>query len=589
MIKAQKFFAIVSLILGVLRGNADGATFTASLDRDTISLGETATLSLTFQDGQPKTIPTPDVSGLRFVQAGNQTGFNIVNGAMSSTVTITYSVTPERIGEFTIPALTADVNSQSLTTQPLKLNVVQPTAASAASIDSGREIAFAKLILPKKEIYTGETVVGDLQLFYRQDTQLAGQPQLAGLPADGFTVGKIAAGPQTLAQVGNTVYKVIPAKVALTATKTGIVHVGPAAINLVLALPSNRRSDGFFDPFGMLSRQEKQFSIATETVDANSLPLPRQNVPANFNGAVGNYTMAVSAGPTNVAAGDPITVRVQIAGSGNLNPVNLPEQQWKNFKIFTPTQKTDFSDQLDLQGTKTFEEIVAPENTDVHALPEFSFSFFNPDDGKYHTLTQPPTPLVVRAGGATPLPTIAAAKNSSQENQTPQDILPVKNDLGVLAQPSTPLVANPVFLGAQSLPVLAFIGALIWRKRADNLTNNPRLRRKIAVTQLIQMGIGDLKKFAAENDSERFFATLFRLLQEQIGERLDCPATSITENVIEENSILRGTPEHLRNDLRELFQLCNQARYAPVRGTAELNSVAGKFEKVVQELQNLKA
>jgi hypothetical protein len=40
--------------------------------------------------------------------------------------------------------------------------------------------------------------------------------------------------------------------------------------------------------------------------------------------------------------------------------------------------------------------------------------------------------------------------------------------------------------------------------------------------------------------------------------------------------------------LRELFQLCNQARYAPVRGTSELNSVAAQFEKSVGELQNLK-
>ena len=77
----------------------------------------------------------------------------------------------------------------------------------------------------------------------------------------------------------------------------------------------------------------------------------------------------------------------------------------------------------------------------------------------------------------------------------------------------------------------------------------------------------DLKKFAAENKPDEFFATLFRLLQEQLGERLDCPASAITENVIEEHSILRGAPEATLDDLRELFQLCNQARYAPVRGT----------------------
>jgi hypothetical protein len=41
--------------------------------------------------------------------------------------------------------------------------------------------------------------------------------------------------------------------------------------------------------------------------------------------------------------------------------------------------------------------------------------------------------------------------------------------------------------------------------------------------------------------------------------------------------------------LRELFQLCNQARYAPVRGTSELNSVAAQFGKTIAGLQEVKA
>jgi hypothetical protein len=79
------------------------------------------------------------------------------------------------------------------------------------------------------------------------------------------------------------------------------------------------------------------------------------------------------------------------------------------------------------------------------------------------------------------------------------------------------------------------------------------------------------------------------LLQEQLGERLDCPASAITENVIEEHPVLRSAPKATLDALRELFQLCNQARYAPVRGTSELNSVAAQFAKTVARLQEVKA
>ena len=47
-------------------------------------------------------------------------------------------------------------------------------------------------------------------------------------------------------------------------------------------------------------------------------------------------------------------------------------------------------------------------------------------------------------------------------------------------------------------------------------------------------------------------------------------------------------PAPLRTTLHEQFQLCNQARYAPVRGTSELNLVAAQFEKLIGQLREVK-
>ncbi len=287
--------------------------------------------------------------------------------------------------------------------------------------------------------------------------------------------------------------------------------------------------------------------------------------------------------------GDPITVRVQISGHGTLAGLTLPTQAgWNDFKIFSPTSKVQADDGLEDQGTKTFEEIVTPQNANVHELPVFAFSYFNPEDGTYHTLTQAATPLTVAAVAATPLPTIAMPKQPTTENQTPQDIVPVRENLGTLAQTTTPLITRPAFLALQAVPVLALVSALVWRKRTDNLANNPRLRRQRAVEQLVASGLTDLDTFASENKSDEFFATLFRLLQEQLGERLDCPAFSITEADVDNRLILRGAKPETLNALRELFQACNQARYAPVQTPQELSAIAGKFKNVAGELQNLK-
>jgi hypothetical protein len=129
----------------------------------------------------------------------------------------------------------------------------------------------------------------------------------------------------------------------------------------------------------------------------------------------------------------------------------------------------------------------------------------------------------------------------------------------------------------------------VWRKRTDNLANNPRLQRQRRVARLVREGLNELHRLAADNNSDEFFVTLFRLLQEQLGERLDCPASSITEAVIDERLVLLGAPETTLAGLRELFQLCNQVRYAPMRTSGELAAVIPQFENAVRELQNVKA
>jgi uncharacterized protein (DUF58 family) len=136
----QKFWMLF-VFAALLNGAAWAASFTASLDRDTLTLGESASLSLTFEGASPRSVPAPQVSGLQFVQAGTSQNMTIVNGAMSSTVTVSFSVTPQRAGEFTIPALTADLGGQQLSTEPLKLIVSKAAPPSAEALNSGNEVA----------------------------------------------------------------------------------------------------------------------------------------------------------------------------------------------------------------------------------------------------------------------------------------------------------------------------------------------------------------------------------------------------------------------------------------------------------------
>ncbi|HRT10013.1 MAG TPA: BatD family protein [Candidatus Paceibacterota bacterium] len=572
---------------------APAATFTASLDRNQIVLGESVTLALTFSGGNPQDVPNPpDIPNLDIAYIGPSSQFSLIQGRVSSIVTHNFQVTPRQAGDYTIPALRATVGGQLLSTQPLTLRVLKPSAPTPEAMASGSQVAFLRLVVPKTEIFVGETVPVQLQLCLRREVQGISNFQLTSLPAEGFLVGKMVQGQRGQAQIGNALYSVIPLLLPVKALSAGNLTLGPATASALLEVPSaNRRRDPFFERFGfpdlLGGTEQKQVVLASEAVPLQTLPLPAQNRPANFNGAVGTFTLSLTASPTNLTAGDPITVKVQISGRGALDTLTLPEPSWAGFKVYPATSKLDTTDALGLEGTKYFEQVVVPETASVQALPSFTFSFFDPEQKVYRTLSHPPVPLLVRPGGSASVPALAADRHAGQNQSPAQDIVHIKQRIGAVGQ-LQPLVFRPWFLGLQALPVLAFLGAAVWRRRTEQLANNPRLRRQRHVARIIRDGLAELRRFAAANDSEAFFATVVRLLQERLGERLDAPASAITEAVIEEKLRPRGVPEELLTPLHDLFQLCNQVRYAPLKTSQELSALIPQIESLLARLEEVK-
>src|ERR1700722_19941877 len=124
------------------------ADFSVSLDRDTITVGEQAALSLKFDGVQPPGTPDlPAISGLQFQYVGPSSSFNFINGQTSSSITYNYVVLAQRDGQFTIPALTVDVGGQRLVSQPVTLTVTKASAPPAAAVNSGSEISFLQLVV----------------------------------------------------------------------------------------------------------------------------------------------------------------------------------------------------------------------------------------------------------------------------------------------------------------------------------------------------------------------------------------------------------------------------------------------------------
>ncbi len=571
----------LGLAVACLAVPAWAASFSASLDRTTVVVGETVGLTLTFEGGSLQSNPRlPAIPGVQ-VAAGISQSMNSSmgpDGKMTSVQSFRFNLVATQPGEITIPAFQVDLAGQRLSSEPLKLQVLRedPSAPPPALANSA---AFLWPVWPKKEGYVNEIVTLELRLYLRSGVRF-GDFQFPPLAGDGLQAGQLTQGGDFERAVGNVPFRVIPLLVTLTPTRTGALGIGPLEGSITMN-PAD---------FFRLGPQPKPVALSMDRQEFRVLPLPTNNVPASFNGAVGSFELAVSAGPTNVTVGDPITVRIQLAGHGAFDALTLPEQRaWKDFKTYSATSKVETKPPLGVEGMKLFEQVIAPQNAELKAIPPVEFSFFDPAQKAYRTLKSAPIELTVRAA-ATVAPVIAAGKPATEDNAPPaQDIVGLKQHLGTLATVQGPLPLRPSFWALQAIPVLAWLGAVVWRKRADALANNPRLRRRKQVAQIVNDGLAELRRLAGQKQSEAFFATLFRVLQEQIGERLDLPASAITEAIVDERLKFGGLAETACASLHELFQTCNFARYAPVQSSQELAAIVPRVEAVIEQLRRFEA
>ena len=574
----RRFVFIAAILFFSLPCLANAASFTVSLDRNTVTLGESATLTMTFEGGAPNGLPTlPTVSNLRIVDAGGEfTKMTYIQGQVSSTRSHTFNVVPAQPGDFTIPSISAIINGQTLYSQPVKLTVLKQDAPDAAP-----KTAFIKLVVPKTEVYLGEILPVEIQLF-AQAGKITEAPQFK---EEGFTLGKMAPATQSTTILNGQQYYVVTFKTCVTPAKVGKLNLGPATAGVTIPRPNSRRSI-----FGELMEWQS-ITLQSEPQPLEVLPLPKENAPPAFNGAVGNYSLSVTASPTNVAVGDPITVTIQIAGRGALDSITLPAQtNWQQFKLYPPTsdlQPMD-NDPLGITGAKIFKLTAVPMSMDVRELPPFTFSFFDPSQKSYQTLVQPATPLIVRPSAASlPPPSIANAADTHDNGPAAADIVHIKPRFGMAAQIQPALIQQPWFVALQGIPILAGLSLLITRTQKEKLAGNPRLRRRREVDQTVRQGLKDLRDSAAASQPDAFFATLFHLLQERLGERLDLPASAITEAVLDERLRPLDVPEDMFVRLRELFHACNQARYARQDTNEELTSMIPDVESALNELRKL--
>lgn len=586
----------------------------ATLEPSLVAVGESAQLTVTVTGGSGDEPALPHVDGLEFTPMGQSSAYQSINGVVTASSSHTYLVTAARAGHFTIPALKIGHGSNSATTQPVVLQVTgtgsatvahahqQPAAALPSSnvpgadndqaVSANGQQAFLRLLTPNRAWHVGELVPVQIKAYFRGGVQAT----LNGLPAlnsNAFTLNALDDKPaQAQEELEGQPYIVLTWTTALTAVKAGDYALSLELPVLLKVREKARRSrglfgDAFFDDslfdnfFG--GGVEKQVTLTSVEDTVSVHPLPTANRPADFGGALGQFTVTAEAMPDHVTTGDPLTLRMNVSGRGNFDRVSSgllnSSAEWKSYK---PVARFAPADSVGTEGTKTFEQAVVPLQAGHLQIPPLSFSFFDPATAKYVTRTTLPIAIEVAPaapGRVTAAPVANPSAVAPTGNADRPEFAPNRVEPGHFTATLQPLFLQPWFLIANSLTWVGLAAVFYAIRRHARRVRDPLLSRARQAARAIHEQLAAMDLAVQRAETAAFFDAARRALQQRLGERWGLPPETITLSEI--NVRLNGEAD----TIRVVFQMADQEAYS--HECLPADDLAGWKRIVTEQLKQL--
>ncbi len=586
--------------------SAQDVSFEASVDTKQVQLGASLQLTLTFTGVQ--NVPAPDLSqaiaDFDVQYLGPSTRISIVNGQYSSMVAHIYVLSPNKIGKFQIPPLSVNISGQTLTSEPIDIEVVDTPVSHAPPLSSqGQEDSqniaslddkiFLTLEAGKKQAYLHEKISVTVKLFV---TGLSVRDiQLPELKPFGFEADQWSRPQQYTQTVGGIQYQVVEFNTFLSPTRTGPLEVGPAKLMCSLLFRrSQRRSpfdhfddmlggDLFEDFFGGVQKRDMVLQSANLNVDV--LELPEENKPKDFSGAVGQFEFKAQASPNQVKAGDPITLRLTIQGEGNLKSVQLPAiKEDENFKVYDPQVKEE-------NGTKVLEQVLIPKTEKVTEIPALNFSYFDTQSLSYKTIAQGPFPIEVAKPEATETFKIVETPQEGMKSPLAEslgrDIVFIKEHPGNLRPIGSHVYKSFLFWCLVIFSLVGFAVTLVVFHRQQRLKTDVVYARRLKAPLAAKKGLAAAQKLIEKEDPREFYDGLFQTLKEYLGHKFHLPAGTIS--VVEISQLLKAKrQEALSEKIKSIFDECEMVRYASATvDKTKMKEIFQKTQEIIDALERV--
>jgi hypothetical protein len=590
-------------------GVAQNATFTASVDNDHVAVGDQiqVTFTMNSMSGADNFRP-PAFSDFNVLSGPNQsTNMQFVNGAVSSSISYAYVIQARSAGTFTIGPASIDYQGKPLSTQPIKIVVAKGAApppgggaksapgANAQDTDLGKQIAdnvFLKATVDKVKAYQGEQITVTYKLYYRVNIanySLSKLPALTGFWSEDLNVPK--GSEQSNEVINGKQFRVaILKKAAIFAQRTGTLTIDPMEMDCVIQVQTRRRSNDIFDQFfndpffGNVQNVKQQ--LHSEPVKINVLPLPSENIPDGFGGAVGKYSMESWLDKKEVKAGEAVTLKIKLTGTGNLKLLEAPVIDVSpDIEKYDPKITDNLSnDNNVISGSRTFEYLLIPRNAGEQKIASVPFSYFDPESKSYKSFHTPEFVLTVGKGlGFTSTGTEGISKEDVK--LLGEDIRFIKSGGSSLRRHGDRLAGSPTFYVMTASPFVLFIGFVVYMRKRERFLGDVRLVKNRKARKIAQRRLEESKKFLQAKNREEFYTAISRALWGYMSDKLGIPAAELTLERIQASLGERKITPELVSKLTSTIEQCEFARFSPTQNPLELDTMYAQTVDLISTIE----
>ena len=578
---------------------------------DVVVVGDQFRLSYKVNTQDIDDFSAPAVSGFDILMGPSrsmQSSFQMINGrtTQSSSVTFTYILNATKAGTYTIGPASVTVNGKKHQSNSLRIQVLPPdkTRSNSSSNsgsnsgggrmhtqDAGSQITgkdlFIAVTASKKRVYEQEAILLTYKVY-----SLVSLSQLMGdMPdLDGFHTQEIPLPQQKSLKMehynGRNYGTVLWRQYVLFPQRSGKLTI-PSIKFQAVVVQQNRNIDPFDAFFGggsAMTEVQKTIVAPALTIQVDPLPEPR---PANFSGAVGQFTLKSSLTPKEIKTNDALTLRLTVSGTGNMKLMKAPVVNFpKDFESYDA--KTTDNTKIGREGATgemIFDYLAVPRHSGKYTVPSVEFCYFDPAAKQYKTLKSDSYDLEV-AKGKGGEGNVSYNKREDVELLA-SDIRYIHQGDVSLRQPGDTLFGTLKYALCYLIPLLVFVVLIvIFRKKATDSSNVVMMKHKKA-NKVAARRMKQAQALLRANKPSEFYEEVLKAMWGYVGDKLNIPVAELNKENVNEKLLQHGVSQETADAFLSVLNDCEFARYAPGDPAQTMDKIYMASVKVMSEMENM--